>query len=147
MNGHNANQRHCTDQTALYQEPHLRAQPSNTNTLIIKRLQRESRDHREEDRMPGCLLSARPAPAISRPARHIPSWSCRLRRAEATPPDFLIPRPRTAQPRGDKRSRRGSIVRNFPPFQCYYVPLCDGLAAGWGVISPESQPRSMLQPQ
>ena len=97
--------------------------------------------------MPGCLLSARPAPAISRPARHIPSWSCRLRRAEATPPDFLIPRPRTAQPRGDKRSRRGSIVRNFPPFQCYYVPLCEGLAAGWGVISPESQPRSMLQPQ
>ena len=55
MNGHNANQRHCTDQTALYQEPHLRAQPSNTNTLIIKRLQRESRDHREEDGVTGCL--------------------------------------------------------------------------------------------
>ena len=57
MNGHNANQRRCTDQTASYQEPHLRAQPSNTNT------HRESRHHGEEEEMTECCLR-RPAPAI-----------------------------------------------------------------------------------
>ena len=43
MNGHNANQQRCTDQTASYQAPHLRAQPSNTNTLTDRADTRERR--------------------------------------------------------------------------------------------------------